>query len=264
MARRIRGLVDEETWVQEDWVRWGGEPEGARQWLALGGSMLDFPILYRSCRAMVAGYVLPKAKARELVPQELVPSEPTMLQIIGLDMRESTIEPYRELLVGIPVHKGGGGLLGRFSRVGEGLWIVASAVTTELVRFWGEYWYGIPRMKAEITFTEADGGLLMEARSGREDLLSLLVADPGGTEVDRGDLMLYTTWKGSLCATIFEVEIERSHKKRDGIGATLDLGTHEISEKIKGLITHKPSLVERSFWRTLGGKLYPPNHTGRM
>lgn len=208
------------------------------------GGSIQVPIFYQDVFAIAANFMAPTLPLKDLLPtSELVPVEilpgKGLITFIAFDYHASSIGPYRELGMAIPVRH-----QPRFNvplfpalRMAASLsfeaYVWQLPITSEVGLNAGMDIWGYPKFMAEIEFSESEKSVVCSLSEKGEHILTLEVGKPKpkmksyfdlGTYSVKDDELLFTPVRGLSGA------IGRSFLPGT---ATLSLGEHPLSRSIR-------------------------------
>lgn len=210
----------------------------------IAGGTCDVPILYHDVFSVVGVFTAPTLKLRELLPtSRLVPAEiypgKGLLGFMAADYRETTIGPYKELAIIVPVryHPRFNPPLLPVLRMSASLsfevFIWQLPLTSEVGLHAGIDIWGFPKFIADIDFEESAWAVTCRLSEKGEEILTL--------EVKKNPARMKTYFDYTLFS-VKERELLRTHV--DGIsgslgrsfkpgGGRLTLGEHSLSRHIR-------------------------------
>jgi len=228
------------------------------------GQDLGFPALFQEGSSAVGLYMVPSARAQELIRDtgfevaELAPGR-AALSLSCVTYRRSDCGVYNEISLAFfvkPLH-------GRASRIPYlGSWIdiardhAATAVwklpvTTQLANDAGIYMWGFPKTVEEIDFEAEDGEATFTLRMDGSEVFRYSVPTEGTRHQPRSASAVYTLYEGAPHVTFLEHEY---HDVGVRLGAgRITLGQHPIADDLRSLgLPKKPILStwmgRLSFW----------------
>ncbi len=216
----------------------------------LGKKEIELPILY--FRDDFFGLVF-KAnfnKVKSLMPSGglhpvTYPGKKALVAIGAFNYIDTTIGPYGELCVGIPVVFGKKPLpilplVKETGYKGYGLLIMHLPVTSTLTRDAGRNGWGYPKFVADMVFTNTPEYQECQLSEGKEHILTLRVKKKGALRRVTAPQITYSVKDNRLIKTIIPQKgtlcFSMNHK-----GSYVKLGNHEVSNTIRDLeISNKP------------------------
>lgn len=218
--------------------------------MEITGGTCAVPIIYRDVFAVAGIFVAPTPSLRELLPtSKLVPAEvfpgKGLLAVMAFDYRDTSIGPYKELAVAVPVR-----YRPRFNpplvpplRMAVSFsyeaFVWQLPVTTEAALHAGIDIWGYPKFLAEITFEEDEDQVMCTLEEKGEHVLTLRVRKSLprmktyfdlNTYSVKGEDLIYTSVKG--------ISNSLGRSFRPGT-ASLSLGEHPLSRSMREIAPGK-------------------------
>ncbi|MEW6555331.1 MAG: acetoacetate decarboxylase family protein [Actinomycetota bacterium] len=208
------------------------------------GGTCDVPILYHEVFAAVGVFTAPTLKLKELLPSsKLVPAEvypgKGLLGFMAADYRDTTIGPYREFIIMVPVR-----YQPRFNppllpvlRMTASLsfqaFIWQLPLTSEVGLRAGIDIWGFPKFIADIDFSEDPDWVKCTLGEKGEHILTLEVKKNPARMKTYFDYTLFSVKERELLRTqVNGIAASLGRSFRPG-GARLTLGEHAISRRIR-------------------------------
>jgi hypothetical protein len=210
----------------------------------ISGGTCEVPLLYRDVFAVAGVFAAPTLKLKELLPtSKLVPAEmypgKGLLGFMAADYRDSTIGPYKEFLIMVPVR-----YRPRFNppflpvlRMAASLsfevFIWQLPLTSELGLRAGIDIWGFPKFLEDIEFREDGGKVTCSLYEGGKEILSLEVKKNAARMKTSFDYTTFSVKGRELLRTpVSGISGGLGRSFRPG-GARLILGDHELSRRIR-------------------------------
>jgi hypothetical protein len=208
------------------------------------GGACDVPILYRDIFAVAGVFTAPTLVLKELLPtSKLVPAEifpgKGLLGFMALDYRDSTLGPYKEFAIMVPVR-----YRPRFNLPALPVLRMAASLSFE-VFIWqlpltseaglhaGIDIWGFPKFLADIDFSTDDKAVSCKLSEGGEHICTLDVNKNPARTKTFFDYTLYSVKDGELLRTQVR-GISGSYGRSFKPGAAhLSLGEHSLSRSIR-------------------------------
>lgn len=219
---------------------------GSQQSVALSdGTTVEMPLLTYGAEMFSAFFTISASKARALLPStDLRPVRPSprraLLAVQVMEYREKSIEPYREFVVSLLVHRGpdlpvaSAALMERMP--GAGAYLAHIAVTTEESRRVGWEVLGFPKFLCEVELAETSSERIAEVSEGGSPIFTLAVRKPAGYRERQRSFYSYSL--GPDDNRLYHVPYEYTAKAGFRFGprsARLHLGDHSVSQEIADL-----------------------------
>jgi hypothetical protein len=212
------------------------------------GSVVQMPLLTYRARTFAAFFTISAAKARALLPtDELQPvrisPHRVLVTVQVMEYLEKSIEPYREFVFSIPVHRSRRADIPLASvarwhrRPGDGSYITHIAVDDEQGRLIGREILGFPKTLAQVDFTDNPTERIAEVSADGEAVFTLAVTRPKKPyKEQRREFYCYSL--SPIDNTVFHVpyQSEASGAMRWGSrSARLHLGSHPVADELRDL-----------------------------
>lgn len=208
------------------------------------GGSVEVPILYKDIFAIAANFMAPVLPLKNLLPtSKLVPIEVLpgkgLLSFLAFDYRETSIGPYREFAIAIPVRYKPRLNVPLFPalRMAASLsfeaYVWQLPLDSEIGLNAGIEIWGFPKFLAEIEFSEAEKSIMCSLSEKGEHILTLEVGLSNPKMKSYFDFKTYTIKDDQLLLT-------ETKGLSGGIGrsflpgtASLSLGEHPLSRQIR-------------------------------
>lgn len=240
-----------------------------RRVLDMVGESVEFPILYYDARMINGTFLVKTKKVKKLFPHpnlkpiEILPGV-SMFNIAALEYRDTSIEPYNEIAISIPVRFQQKVVFPGFSVISMMLkkcfsvYIHHLPVTTEMARKVGVHFFNYPKFLADITIQDQDDKLEVTLREEDELILKMNAKKLPLRQSAKTEFHTYSVKENVVMHTLIEGLAPRYGLKIIGNKAELELGNHWISQEIAQLNLSKTSFAVQHI-EGMMTKLYTPN-----
>ena len=223
-----------------------------RTTLDMAGEPIEFPILYYDFRMISGTFTVKTNKLKKLLPHpnfkpiEILPGT-GMFIIVAFEYRDTSIGPYNEIAMSIPVKFPPKFVFPGLSAISMMLkncfsvYIHHLPVTTEIARKGGIHFYNYPKFLAEITFQDQDEKLEVTLREDDELILKMHAEKLPLSRSAQIEFHTYSIKENVVMHTLVEGWAPRYGVKMMGNKAKLELGNHWISQEITELNLSKTS-----------------------
>lgn len=218
--------------------------------MEITGGSCAVPVLYQEVFAVAGIFLAPTLKLRDLLPtSKLVPAEVMpgkgLLAIMAFDYRDTSIGPYREMGIAIPVR-----YRPRFNpvlipplRMAASLsfeaYVWQLPVTTETALHAGIDIWGYPKFLGEIDFEEDEKTVTSTLKEKGQHILTLEVKKSMPRLKTYFDISTYTVKDRELLFTPIRGVSTSLGRSFLPSTARIILGEHEISRKIREIAPGK-------------------------
>ena len=211
---------------------------------------LHVPLFYQDIRFMTASILAPTEKINALLPSKRlkpyrISPGSSVISITAYQYRQSDIEPYNEVSIGIPVtlDKDTPLFTGSLRRTPKVPLFYSHhlPVSTEIARVAGAEFAGYPKFVADIKFIEEDNWLTCELRENNQKVLSMSGRKLALNKNPRYRVNPITYRGGYLLRSEFVISERAMGHSRSAADINLDLGDHPIAEELKELKLGKVS-----------------------
>jgi hypothetical protein len=235
----------------------------------MAGESIEFPILYYDSRMINGTFTVKTKKLKKLFPHpnfkpiEIWPGA-SMLNIAALEYRDTSIGPYNEIAISIPVKFPpkfvfpGLSAISMMFKNSFSVYIHHLPVTTEMARKVGIHFFNYPKFLAEITIQDQDENLEVTLREEDELILKMSAKKLSINQSAKTEFHTYSIRDNVVMHTLIDGSAPRYGLKMLGNKATLELGNHWISKEIAELNLSKTSLAVQHI-EGMMTKLYAPN-----
>jgi len=211
------------------------------------GTTVEMPLLTERASLFSAFFTIDARKARALLPPgDLRPvrasARRALLSVQVMEYTEKSIDPYREFVVSIPVHRSrvadlpfvSAGLMERLP--GAGAYLTHIAVTTEESRRVGREVLGFPKFLCEVELTSTDSERVGEVAEGGRSIFTLAIRRPASHRRHERDFYSYSL--GPDDNLLYRIPYQYSASVGFRFGrrsARLHLGDHPVSHELRDL-----------------------------
>jgi len=217
-----------------------------RKTLDIEGEPIEFPIFYYDVRLIAAAFTVKVSELKRLLPHpkfkpiQIWPGT-GMLEIAAFEYRDTSIGPYNELAIAIPIRFPPGLVVPGLSAMKMmrkkrfSVYVHHLPVTTQLALKLGVRFYNYPKFLADITFQDVDDNLEVTLREGGDLILKMRAQKltPGKS---RGfDVHTYSMKKDAVMHSLVEGWAPQLAAVMRGKVAELELGEHRISKELDDL-----------------------------
>ncbi len=224
-----------------------------------GAAEFDLPILYFRDDAFAAFFTADLARVRAALPTRQLhpvrlPGGRTLLAVAAFNYVETSIGPYGEVAVAVPVVHGRRPLtplpaLREARTPGFGMAILHLPVTTVAARDAGRGVWGYAKFLADMEFTVTPERLACRLAEGGRHILTLEVPRAGRPVRDGRPLVTYSVRDGELVRTSIRQRALYLRALRPR-GVRLDLGDHPVARELRALrIAPRPLLARVYLYR---------------
>jgi hypothetical protein len=212
------------------------------------GSVVQMPLLTYRARTFAAFFTISAAKARALLPSEelrLVRVSPhrALVTVQVMQYIEKSIEPYKEFVFSIPVHRSRRADIPGISAAlwqrlpGNGSYLTHIAVDDEQGKLIGQEILGFPKFIAQVDFAEAPSERVAEVSIDGNAAFTLAVSRPTkGYTQQRREFYCYSV--SPIENALFHVPYESEASAAVIWGsrsARLHLGSHPVIDELRDL-----------------------------
>lgn len=237
--------------------------------LDIGGRQVEFPALYYDFRFVNCVFAANIGRLKQILPHpQFQPIQvwpgTGMVSITAFEYRDTSIGPYNEVSIGIPINFPPASFLGKHSALSMmrrnifPSYIHHLPVTTEIAREGGVYFYNYPKFLAEIEVLERDGYFEVTLKEKEDLILKMLAKKLPLKRSQPFEFHTFSLDQKTIMHTLIEVYAPKFGKKTLGRCGELELGSHRISDELEGL------KLSKSAWSGFSGdgtmaKLYDPD-----
>jgi hypothetical protein len=217
-----------------------------RKSLDMAGQSFEFPVFYYEVRFIIAIFTAKTTALRKLLPHpkfkpiQIWPGV-GMLGIAAFEYRDTSVGPYNEIAITIPVKFPPGFMMpGLFAMkmMRKRLfpaYVHRLPVTTEIALKLGIHFYNYPKFLAEITFEDRDEKLEVTLKENDDLILKLLAKKLKLKKTAGFEFHTYSIKKNVVLHTQVEGWAPKFGSVKMGKIAELELGEHRISREIAEL-----------------------------
>ena len=227
------------------------------------GEIVEMPLTSRENTSMTAIHPVSRERVLDLLPRpDLVPAElpegRSIATVTAIEYANRNMDPYNEIIVGIPVALGVGAAAPTVESLlepklgGAVLFLRHLIVDTRLSEILGNEILGYNKFISDIEFTETDTSRSVRVSEGGQDLFTLTVQVPA--EVDHHDYdsdhnTVATLKNGKIYLLTYPVAVEVPQPQPTQ--ARLALGDHPLGRILADLeFSEEPLLIRFSRdWR---------------
>jgi len=240
-----------------------------RKTLDMEGEPIEFPVLYYDFRMISGTFTVKTNKLKKLLPHpnfkpiEILPGT-GMIIIVAFEYRDTSIGPYNEIALSLPVKFPPRFVFSGFSAISMmrkncfSVYIHHLPVTTEIARKGGVHFYNYPKFLSEITFQDQDDKLEVTLREEDELILKMNAEKLPLNQSAQLEFHTYSIKDNVVMHTLVDGWAPRYGVKMIGNKAKLELGNHRISQEIADLNLSKTSLSGQHA-EGMMTKLYSPD-----
>jgi hypothetical protein len=187
-----------------------------------------------------------------------------LITVCFFEYRDTSIGPYNEVAISVPINFPPATFLGKQSALSMmrknkfPIYVHHLPVTTEIAKEGGVYFFNYPKFLAEIEFVERDDCFEITLKEDGDLILQMLARK---LPLDRSESFEFHTFsldEKKIMHSLVEVYAPKFGKKTLGRCGELELGTHRISQELKGLKLSKTAWSGFSGDGTMA-KLYDPD-----
>jgi hypothetical protein len=237
--------------------------------LDMKGEPAEFPALYYDFRLVMCVFTIKTSRLKQVLPHpqfkpiQIWPGT-GMLTVCFFEYRDTSIGPYNEVAVSVPINFAPASFLGKYTALSSmrkgifPIYVHHLPVTTEIAREGGVYFFNYPKFLAEIDFLERDNFYEIILKE-KDDLILKMTAKK--LPLNRSESFEFHTFsldERTIMHSLVEVYAPKLGKKTFGRCGELELGSHRISNELKDL------KLSKSAWSGFCGdgimaKLYDPD-----
>lgn len=237
--------------------------------LDMDGEPIEFPLLYYNFRMISGTFTVKTSKLKKLLPHsnfmpiELFPGI-GMLIIVGFEYLDTSIGPYNEIALSVPVLFPRRFVFPGLSAVSMmrkncfSVYIHHLPVTTEIARKGGIHFYNYPKFLSDITIQDQDDKIKMTLKESNELILNMNAEKLPLNRSVPIEFHTYSIENDTVLHTLVDAWAPRYGMKMLGHKANLELGNHRISQEIADLELSKNSLSGQ-YAEGMMSKLYSPD-----
>lgn len=214
--------------------------------LEVEGLSVDFPVLYYDFRFVSCIFTAKIKRLKKILPHpQFTPIQiwpgTGMLSITAFEYRDTSIGPYNELAVSVPINFPPAEFLGKHSAPSMmnkhiyPVYIHQLPVTTEIARDGGIYFYNYPKFLAAIDFQEQQDHLEVTLSENDTLVLKLRTKTQPLPKSSTFEFHTFSLGEKTAMHTLVEGRADNFGQKMLGKCGELELGSHRISDEIKNL-----------------------------
>ena len=217
-----------------------------RKILDMAGEPIEFPILYYNLRLITAIFTAKTSGLKKLLPHanfkpiEIWPGT-GMLGITAFEYSDTSIGPYNEIAIAVPVKFPPGFVFPGLSAIASmrknffSVYIHHLPVTTEIALRGGIHFWNYPKFLAEITFQDRGQNLEVTLKEKDELILKMLGKKPPLKKSGRLEFHTYSIKENIVMHGLVEGWAPRLGMVLMGNIAELEIGEHRIGKELAEL-----------------------------
>lgn len=210
------------------------------------GQKIEFPVLYYDFRFVNCIFTIKLEQLKRVLPHpqfkpiQIWPGT-GMISICAFEYRDTSIGPYNEVSIAVPINFPPASFLGKHSAFSSmrkmvfPVYIHQLPVTTDIAKEGGVYFFNYPKFLAEIDFRERDDFYEVTLKEDNELILKLLAKKLPLKRSESFEFHTFSLRERKIMHTLVEVFAPKFGKKTLGKWGELELGSHRISEELKSL-----------------------------
>lgn len=237
--------------------------------LDMDSQPMEFPVLYYDIRCITAIFTARMSSLRKLLPHSNL--QPIamwpgigMLGISAFEYRDTSIGPYNEIAITVPVKFPPGFVVPGLAAISMmrrkvfPVYIHHLPVTTEIARKGGVYFFNYPKFLSDITFQDVGANLGVTLKEAGQLILKLSAKKLATRNSVHLKLHTYSMKGNVIMHSLVDGLAPLFGSVMMGNVAKLELGEHKISKELAGLDL---SRIARSGFYAEGmmTKLYDPD-----
>jgi hypothetical protein len=227
-----------------------------------GCASFELPILYFRDDLFGLSFAADFSQIRALMPSDRLhpvrlPGGRAIVGIFAMNYYETTVGPYGEVAVAVPVVYGSKAppplipLLLESNYPGFGLLILHLPVTTLAARDGGRGAWGFTKFTSDMVFTLTPEFMECRLSEGEMHILTLRVARQGMALRERKPIITYSVKEGRLVRTIIP-QIGSQRLALRPRGSSLELGDHPVAQSIRELGLSDRPFISRYYMERRG------------
>ena len=217
-----------------------------RKTLDMDGQQVEFPILYYDLRCITSIFTAKTSRLNKLFPHpnfkpiEMWPGT-GMLGITAFEYRDTSIGPYNEIAITIPVKFPPGFVFPGIAAISMmrrnvfPVYIHYLPVTTEIALKVGIYFWNYPKFLADITFQDQGEYLNVSLKENNRLILKMSAKKLAAKQSGRPQFHTYSLKDNIVMHALVDGWAPRLGTIMMGNVARLELGEHRISEELASL-----------------------------
>ena len=240
-----------------------------RNTLEMKGLSFEFPVLYYDFRFMTCIFTVKIDRLKKILPHsQFIPIQiwpgTGMLSITAFEYRDTSIGPYNEVAISVPLNFSPATFVGHHSALSMmrknifPVYIHHLPVTTEIARDAGIYFYNYPKFLAEIDFDERQDFFEITLREEDDLILKMSATKFSLKKSEILEFHTFSLGEKTVMHTLIEGCAAKFGQKILGRCGELELGSHRISDELRNLKMSKSSWLGFSGENTMS-KLYDPD-----
>jgi hypothetical protein len=210
--------------------------------IPLGSTTISLPVFYYDVATLSVQCLASIERVHSILPSKRMhPFRVTpwhcVVSISALEYRDSDLEPYNEVSIGVPVVLDETsplfiGTLHKIPTVPK-VYIHHLAVTTEIARDLGIELANYPKFLAEIMFERDSKSVRCHLKEAGQHILTLTGQKGVSTNVSRSQMQPITVQSGYMLRSDLIVSERHQISHRGSAGVCLELGDHAIAQELK-------------------------------
>jgi hypothetical protein len=240
-----------------------------RKTLEMKGESVEFPVLYYDFRSTTCIFTARIKRLKSILPHpQFIPIQlwpgTGLFAITAFEYRDTSIGPYNEVALSVPLNFPPAAFLGRHSALSMmrknifPVYIHHLPVTTEIARDGGIHFYNYPKFLAEIDFQDRQDFIEITLKEGDYLILKLLAKKLPLKKSALFEFHTFSLGEKTIMHALAEGRAAKFGQKMLGKCGELELGSHRISDELKALE------LSKSAWSGFCGegamsKLYDPD-----
>jgi hypothetical protein len=240
-----------------------------RKILDMAGETIEFPVLYYDLRCIACIFTAKTSRIKKLLPHpnfrpiEIWPGT-GMLVITAYEYRDTSIGPYNEIGIAIPVKFPprfifpGLAAISMLRKNVFPVYIRHLPVTTEIALKGGIHFYNYPKFLTQITFQDQGDNLEVTLKENDNLILKLLAKKLVGKRSTHLQIHTYSIRENVVMHALVDGWVPSSGEAMMGNVARLELGEHRISKELADLNLSKTARIGQ-YAEGMMTKLYDPD-----
>ena len=240
-----------------------------RKTLDMAGESVEFPILYYDFRFVTAIFTTKTSKLQRLLPHpnfkaiDIWPGT-GMLGITAFEYRDTSIGPYNEVAVSIPVRFPPGFTFPGFSALPMmvknvfHIYIQHLPVTTEIALKGGVHFWNYPKFMSDITFQDQGENMEIKLKEGDRFIFKMRAKKLPTKRSALFEFHTYSIKERTVMHAFVDGKAPSLGSRMMGEIAEIELGEHPISEELAELNLSKTALVGQ-YGEGVMSKLHEPD-----
>jgi hypothetical protein len=218
----------------------------SRRTLDMAGQSIEFPILYYDLRYITSIFTARTSRLKKLLPHpsfkpiEMWPGR-AMLAITAFEYHDTSIGPYNEIAITIPIKYPPGFVLPGLAAISMmrknvfPVYIHHLPVTTEIALKVGIHFWNYPKFLAEIAFQDQGDNLEVTLKEDDRLILKILARKLAAKQSTKLQFHTYSIKDSTIMHALVDGRAPRLGAVMMGNLARLELGGHQISKELVDL-----------------------------